>query len=68
MQNKNYIWDKVFKNGPSKIFKGCLPQILFGPFLDNLTHIYYFQAEAFPQLAMTLTMEMPNQCAKSVQS
>ena len=35
------IWDKVFKNGASKIcgsrpypfkfFKGCLPQILVGP-------------------------------------
>ena len=22
-----------------KIFKGCLPQILLGPFLNNLTHI-----------------------------
>ena len=39
-------WDKVFKNGPSKIFgtqplkkffKGCLPRILFGPFLNTLT-------------------------------
>ena len=48
-------WDKVFKNGPSKIcgrqpsknlkgyglqiFKGCLPQILLGPFLNTLTQI-----------------------------
>ena len=22
-----------------KLFKGCLPQILFGPFLNNLTQI-----------------------------
>ena len=28
-------WDKVFKNGPSEIFKGCLPQILLGPFLNT---------------------------------
>ena len=33
------IWDKVFKNGPSKIFKGCLPQILLGPFLNNLSYM-----------------------------
>ena len=51
----NTIQDKVFKNGPSKVcgsqplkdlkgypfkfFKGCLPQILFGPFLNALSHI-----------------------------
>ena len=33
-----YIWDKVFKNGPSKIFKGYLPQILLDPFLITLPH------------------------------
>ena len=48
---------KVFKNGPRKIFdvvclgrpchfnffKGCFPQILFGPFLNALNHmIRYF--------------------------
>ena len=32
-------WDKVFKNGPSKFFKGCLSQILFGPFSYTLSHI-----------------------------
>ena len=43
------IWDKVFKNGPSKIcgrqplkslkcFKGYLPQILLGLFLNTLSH------------------------------
>ena len=51
------IWVKLFKNGPSKIcgrhpsknlkctsnfFKGCLPQILFGPFLNTLTHISFY--------------------------
>ena len=43
------IWDKVFKNGPSKIcgrqplkmyaFKDCPPQILLGPFLNTLFHL-----------------------------
>ena len=49
----NNIWDKVFKNGPSKIcgrqplkkFEGvlpalgCLPQFLIGPFLNILSHM-----------------------------
>ena len=50
------MWVKEFKNGPSKIcgsdmvclgrphhfkfFKGCHPQILVGPFLNTLTHIF----------------------------
>ena len=48
-------WTKVFKIGPSKncgrqpfhfkfhfkYFKGCLPQILLGPFLNTLTHIFH---------------------------
>ena len=47
------ILDKAFKNGPSKIcgrqplkqtmplqfFKGCLPQVLLGPFLNTLTYL-----------------------------
>ena len=51
---KFIIWVKVFKIGPSKIcgrqpfknlkshfkfFKGCLPQIVPGPFLNTLTHM-----------------------------
>ena len=52
----NSKWIKVFKNGPSKIcgrqplknmksyhykfFKGCLPQILLGPFLNALTQMF----------------------------
>ena len=34
-----HIWDKVFKDGPFKIFKGCLPQISLGPNLNALSHI-----------------------------
>ena len=38
-------WAKVFQNGSNKIcgrhlfkfFKGCLPQIFFGPFMITLT-------------------------------
>ena len=36
------IWDKVFKNGPSKIFKGCLPQTLLVLLLNALPRIYLF--------------------------
>ena len=49
------LWDKVFKNRPSKIcgrrrlrpyhskfFKGCLPQILLHPFLNSLTRMIYW--------------------------
>ena len=40
------IWVKVFRKGPYKsrpyhfkFFKGCLPQILLGLFLNTFTHI-----------------------------
>ena len=47
LNRQRSIWVKVFKNRPSKIcgtqplknFKGCLPQILLGPFLNILTHL-----------------------------
>ena len=39
----NTIWDRVFKNGPSKIFKSCLPQTLLSPFLNALSHIFFRQ-------------------------
>ena len=35
----NFKWDKVFKSGLSKFFKGCFPQNLFSPPLNNLSHI-----------------------------
>ena len=48
---KNYglkiKWDKVFKNGPSKIFKGCLPQISLGPFLNTLSQITVYWSLTF---------------------
>ena len=41
-----FKWVKVFKNGTSKIcgrrfkfFKGCLPQMLLGPFLNTLNQM-----------------------------
>ena len=47
-----YKWVRVFKNGPSKIcgrqpkqtfffkfFKGYLPQVLLGPFLNTFSQI-----------------------------
>ena len=32
--NNNGIWDQV------KFFNNCLPQILFGPFLNTLSHLF----------------------------
>ena len=65
----SYIWGKIFKNGPSKIygrqrfkklklygllkpypikiFKGCLPQVLFGPFLNTLCQMLFCQYYTF---------------------
>ena len=37
IRSRNYIWDKVFKSGP---IKGCLPQILLGPFPNTWTHLF----------------------------
>ena len=34
------IWDKVFKRGLSKFFKGCLPQNLLSPLLNTLSHMF----------------------------
>ena len=47
-------WDKIFKIGPSKIFKGCLSQYLLGPFLNTLTHICYILFRRYWQ-ALPLT-------------
>ena len=56
------IWVEVFKNGPSKIcrrqpyhlsqyhfklFNGCLPQILLGPFWNNLTQLIMQPCQMF---------------------
>ena len=38
---KHYIWDKVFKSGLSKFFKGCLPQNLLSLFLNSLFHLFF---------------------------
>ena len=41
------IWDKVFKSGLSKFFKGCLPQKLLSPLLNTLSHILSIKVIAF---------------------
>ena len=46
------ICDKVFKNGSSKIcrrqpLKGCLPQILLGPFLNTYSYLSQLVSFAF---------------------
>ena len=33
-------WDKIFKSGLSKFFKGCLPQNLLSPLLNTLSQIH----------------------------
>ena len=35
----NMIWDRVFKMGPSKFFKGYLPQNLLSPLLNTLSRM-----------------------------
>ena len=74
------IWDKVFKNGPSKIcgrqplknskgygllikfFKGCLPQILLGPFLNTLSYIlFYVLLEILDRIHLTVTSSTARQ-------
>ena len=50
LTSSDEIGVKVFKNGPSKLsprqplkfFKGCLPKILLGPFLNILTYLFWF--------------------------
>ena len=37
---QQYHLRQVFKNKPSKIFKGCLPEILLCPFLNTLSHLF----------------------------
>ena len=33
------MWKTIFKKFPFDFFKGCLPQILLGPFLNTLIHL-----------------------------
>ena len=55
-----HIWGKIFKNGPSEIcerqpfFKGCLPQVSLGSFVNTLSQIFflncfYWFVGKFPQ-------------------
>ena len=36
-----YIWDKAFKSGLSKFFKGSLPQNFTSSLLNTLSHIFF---------------------------
>ena len=42
-----HIWGKIFKNGPSEIcgrqpfFKGCLPEVSLGSFVNTLSQIFF---------------------------
>ena len=46
----SHKWVKIFKNGSSKIFKGCLPQILLGPFLNTLAHMQISKIQRFAKV------------------
>ena len=69
------IWDKVFKNGPSKIcgrqplsfFKGCLPQILLGPFLNTLSH-FIPPLYSLAYSLLTLNLLLPTEIIKFLQT
>ena len=52
-----------------KYFKGCLPQILLGPFLNILTHLYLFVCVCFVYfryvwvcISLTLRVNYNNYC------
>ena len=40
LQKFEEVWSAFSRSYPFKFFKGCLPQILLGPFLNTLSHIY----------------------------
>ena len=43
---EDLTWDlNVFKNGPHKFLKACLPQILIGSFLNTLSHIFLISSQ-----------------------
>ena len=41
MRQSIYKWTKFCERQSLKNLKGCLPQILLGPFLNTLSHIYF---------------------------
>ena len=41
--HQNSLYIIVEKSYSFKFFKGCLPQILLGPFLNTLSHLVLFQ-------------------------
>ena len=40
---------------PFKFFKGCFPQILLGPFLNPLSHIYFTPDDIENTMGLTKT-------------
>ena len=58
-------WDKVFKNGTSKICGrkplenlGCLPHVLLGPFLNTVSN-YWFFGKFYIRTKWVLPNEIP---------
>ena len=42
MENRIIFGAKYSRMDQVKFKKGCLPQVLLGPFLNTLTHLYWF--------------------------
>ena len=41
MDQVKFVEDSLTRPDPFEFFKGCLPQILLGPFLNNLLHLLH---------------------------
>ena len=50
------IWATVFKNGPGKVFKGCLPRNLLGTFLNTLPHMMIMMMMMMMMMIMMIIM------------
>ena len=50
-------WDKVFKNGPSKILKGCLPQFCLVHFLNPIVPYLKMHLKPFQSSMMEIFLQ-----------
>ena len=52
------IWFALGRPYPFKFLKGCIPQILLGPFLNTLSHMYFQLLPCVQWLFLNLTEEV----------
>ena len=60
------LWKTAFKfclsrPYPFKFFKGCLPQILLGPFLNTWTHLLLFTLKFIQNFSLTSAHHRTNE-------